>query len=400
MNAPSRPLAENEDFSIVLGGPIYQLYRKAHLAGTGLELLKRRIVAIPLFLWLPVVVLAIIDGRAIGGGRVPLLMDIGLHARCLLAIPLLVIAEYVTHKRLGAVARQFLDRNLIVPRDRSRYDEIVASSMRMRNSLAAEVIQVALAYAVHWVFGARYLQGIDSWMGTATEGSWSYTPAGAWYAFVTLPIFRIFLFRWWYRIFIWYRYLWKVRGLDLNLDALHPDRAAGLGFLAGSPAIFTPLLLAHSVLAAASIQNVIIGTLAAGKPNPEWTDFRFELAGTVAFLSILALTPLFFFGSKLAIAKRRANAEYGALASRYVAGFREKWLAGRSPADELVGSGDIQSLADLSGAYDAVRETRVLPITRQSFIQLIVISALPLLPLALNWVDYKELAKHVLGFLF
>ena len=240
MNAPSRPLAEHEDFSIVLGGPLYQLYRKAHLAGTGLELLKRRLLGIPLLLWLPVVVLAIIDGRAAGGVRLPLLVDIGFHARCLLAIPLLIVAEYVTHTRLGAVARQFLDRDLIAPEDRARYDAIISSSMRLRNSVTAEVVQVALADAVHWVFGSRYLQGVDSWVGTGADGSWTYTPAGAWYAFVTLPIFRVFLFRWWYRIFIWYRYLWKVRGLDLRLDALHPDRAAGVGFLAASPAIFTP----------------------------------------------------------------------------------------------------------------------------------------------------------------
>ena len=37
------------DFSLVLGGPLFQLFRRAHLTGDGLQLLHRRIVVIALF---------------------------------------------------------------------------------------------------------------------------------------------------------------------------------------------------------------------------------------------------------------------------------------------------------------------------------------------------------------
>ena len=68
MNAPSQAAkTEAEDFSIVLGGPLYQIYRKAHLCGTGVELLKRRLIGFPMFTWLPLVVLSVLGGRAIQG---------------------------------------------------------------------------------------------------------------------------------------------------------------------------------------------------------------------------------------------------------------------------------------------------------------------------------------------
>jgi hypothetical protein len=394
MSEPERPVeVTGEDFSIVLGGPIYQAYRKFHLAGTGLELLKRRLVGIPLFVWLPVIILALFEGHAFGSSKA-LLYDIDVHGRCLVAIPLLIVAEWVVHRRLRGTVRQFTTRNLIAPHDMRAYEGIFASAMRLRNSVLAEVVQVVLAYAVHWVWGSKVLLVDGSWRGATDGGEWHYTAAGAWYAFVTLPVFRVLLFRWYWRLFIWYRFLWQVRGLDLQLDALHPDRSAGLGFLANMPAIFTPLLLAHSAMVAVVIQNKIWNT------GAKLEDFYVELGGVVVFLAIISFTPLFFFGPKLALAKRKSGADYGALASRYVGEFREKWLGARGSTERVIGSGDIQSLADLSGAYQAIRETRFVPITRQSFVQLIAIAGLPLIPLALNLMRWEELLSRVLGFLF
>src|SRR5262245_62272810 len=45
-------LAAPEDFSLVLGGPLYQLWRRLHISGAGLELLVRRMLVIPLVAWL------------------------------------------------------------------------------------------------------------------------------------------------------------------------------------------------------------------------------------------------------------------------------------------------------------------------------------------------------------
>jgi hypothetical protein len=56
-------LQEPPDFSLVLGGPLYQMYRRTHLTGTALELLRRRVV----FFW----VLCWVRWRLVLGGGSP-----------------------------------------------------------------------------------------------------------------------------------------------------------------------------------------------------------------------------------------------------------------------------------------------------------------------------------------
>ena len=84
---------ESPDFSLVLGGPIFQLLRRSHLSGDALELLHRRIVAIMLVAWLPLLLLSILGGRLLAGTvRLPFLHDIEAHVRLLVALPVLIAA--------------------------------------------------------------------------------------------------------------------------------------------------------------------------------------------------------------------------------------------------------------------------------------------------------------------
>ena len=57
MNEPAM-LQEAPDFSLVLGGPVFQLFRRAHLSGDAMELLKRRIIVITTIAWLPLLILS------------------------------------------------------------------------------------------------------------------------------------------------------------------------------------------------------------------------------------------------------------------------------------------------------------------------------------------------------
>ena len=86
-------------------------------------------------------------------------------------------------------------------------------------------------------------------------------------------------------------------------------------------------------------------------------DFKPEIVAAVVFLLLLVLGPLCVFAPRLAQVKRQGLLEYGALASRYVDEFDQKWLRGGAPLDEpLVGSGDIQSLNDLAGSFEVVTQ--------------------------------------------
>jgi hypothetical protein len=110
-------LVRPEDFSLVLGGPLYQLWRRLHLAGSALELLARRVIGIPLVAWLPLLALTASEGLAIGTAvPLPFLYDLEVHARLLVAIPLFLLAEVIVHRRIRAVVPQFVDAGLVTPR--------------------------------------------------------------------------------------------------------------------------------------------------------------------------------------------------------------------------------------------------------------------------------------------
>ena len=163
---------KTQDFSLVLGGPLFQLLRRSHLAGDGLELLLQRILVISLFTWLPLFLLSALDGQLLGGSAaVPFLLDVEVHIRFLAALPLLIIAEIIVHRRMRLVVKQFHDRNLIPESALPRFDQTVASAFRLRNSVPAELLLIGLVYIVGiQIFWRHYVA-----FQTAT---WYGAPAG------------------------------------------------------------------------------------------------------------------------------------------------------------------------------------------------------------------------------
>jgi hypothetical protein len=124
------------------------------------------------------------------------------------------------------------------------------------------------------------------------------------------------------------------------------------------------------------------------------TDYKVEIAVMVVFLLCMIVGPLLVFAPQLAQTKRTGLREYGTLAEHYVRQFDTKWLRGGAPADEpFVGSGDIQSLADLGNSYDVVRTMRILPVTKETVLQLVVATLAPIVPLALTMMPLEELLK-------
>jgi len=105
--------------------------------------------------------------------------------------------------------------------------------------------------------------------------------------------------------------------------------------------------------------------------------------------------------TRLADAKRTGLREYGIVASRYVAEFRRKWIEGHAAEGEaLIGTADIQSLADLSNSFDVVREMRLVPFGRATVLRLVILTALPLAPLTLTMIPLEQLIDRALGVFF
>ena len=219
--------------------------------------------------------------------------------------------------------------------------------------------------------------------------------AGWWLGLVSLPLFQFLLIRWYLRLFIWMRFLWHVSRIELLLMPTHPDRSGGVGFVAGVSHAFAPFVLAQGALLAGTIANRIFF---AGATLPQ---FKLEIGGLVVVTAIAVLGPLLLFSRQLAAAKRVGLREYGALAQRYAREFDDKWLRSGAPANEpLIGSADIQSLADLGNSFAVVKEMRLVPFTLQTALQLALTTLAPVAPLALTMVPLDELLTQLLEVVF
>ena len=397
---PPKPtdMEATRDFSLVQGGPLFQMLRRSRLTDDAMELLHRRIVAFALMAWLPLLVLSAVDGHLLGDSvAIPFLRDWEVHVKFLVALPLLVATELTAHRRLRFTVQQFQERNLVPDNARTRFEAAVASAYRLRNSKLAEVILMALVYGVGVLVVWRQYVALDvlTWYGTPSDQGRTLTLAGTWYGYVSLPIFQFLLIRWYFRLLIWMRFLWQVSRIKLQLMPTHPDATGGLGFLSRSAEAFVLLATAHGALLAGQLANRIFYSGAT------LTDFKLECGLLVAFLLIMLLGPLFVFTPQLEKTWRDGGREYGSLAHRYVREFDTKWLRGGAPpGEELIGSGDIQSLADIGASFERVQGMRLWPFGRTAVMMVVVATLVPLTPLLLTMMPLAELAKKLFGILF
>ena len=386
------PLPELPDFSLVVGGPLYQLWRRLFLAGPALELLARRLIGIPSVAWLPLLVLTAYEGVAIGHAvRVPFLYDLEVHARYLVAIPILLMAEIVVHQRIRVVVRQFVDTGIVTSETLPAFRAAIASAMRLRNSLAVELTMVVFVFGFGWTIwqGESGLTG-STWYAIVDGASSHLTGAGQWYVHVSIPIFQFLIFRWYFRLVVWFLFLRRVSRLPLRVMPTHPDRAGGLGFLGLGAHAFVLVILAQSVALSAGLGSRM---LFHGRTL---LSFQYEIVAFVILQLLLVLGPPSVFMPTLLDLKRRGRREYGVLAARYTSEFHEKWIQGAAPSGEpLLGSSDIQSLADLANSYTVVGEMKPVPFGRDTIVQVAGAAIIPLVPLVLSIVPADEIVKKL-----
>ena len=388
-------LADPPDFSVVLGGPLYQLLRKAHLEGDHLELLRRRLLFFTGITWLPLFLLATVGPFAGSAGRLDFFRDIEVHARFLVALPAFLVAELVVHSRMLPVARRFVERGIILPDELPRFYRAVESAFGLRNSIPLELGLFAAVYGFGlWFWHSRFGIDVATWY-AMPGGRWHLTPAGIWYVFVSIPILQFILLRWYLRFFIWYRFLWQVSRMSLDLIPTHPDRAAGLGFLGAISYTFGPVLFAQGAMLAGLIASRVL------EHGEDLSSFKLQAGSFVAFFVCVVFAPLLMFSPQMARARRKGLAEYGLIAQQYVKDFREKWIVEHGTSSkELLGTGDIQSLADLGNSYGVVTEMKIVPFGLRDVMRLAAATAAPMVPLLLIVWPVEEVIMRVMKVVF
>jgi hypothetical protein len=394
MAAPA-PLQEPPDFSLVLGGPLYQMLRRAHLTGPTLGLLRRQVALSVLVCWAPLAILSLAQAHFLGGAKLSFFYDIETHVRFLVSLPTLILAEMLVHERIWPVIKRFVERRVVIPEELPKFYAAINSAMRMRNSAIVEIALLIFVYTVGiWTWRHNNALEVASWYASPQGGQMHFSMAGYWFEFVSVPIFQFILLRWYIRILIWFCFLFRVSRLNLHLLPAHPDRVGGLGFLGKSSIVFAPLLFAQGALLSGQIASRIFFN------GQSLLSFKMTILGFVVFLVVAVLAPMFSFTPQLARARREGFAEYGALASVYVREFDQKWLRSKVNDEQLLGTGDIQSLADLGNSFAVVCEMRPVPFVTDDVIQLLVATVAPFIPLLLTIMPLDQLLERGIKIIF
>jgi hypothetical protein len=80
--------------------------------------------------------------------------------------------------------------------------------------------------------------------------------------------------------------------------------------------------------------------------------------------------------------------------------FRQKWLQTKPGDEQLLGTPDLQSLADLDNTFRIVREMRAIPFAIEDAVRLLLITAAPMIPLLLTIMPLEQLLNQAVKMMF
>jgi hypothetical protein len=380
-----------DTFSLVKGGPLYQSMVRMRLV-IGDSYIRMAIVFVALT-WLPLLILSVWQGSAVGTDvQIPFLRDYAVHARFLISLPILILAEGLLDSKLQKTIRGFTTLNLITPEDTPRFNSAIQAVRVWRDSALAEAL-----IAIVVVIQSYFVLSKHGWF-SATMSSWHTKPSfmgstlttAGWWLEASLSV-QIFLqARWLWRLLIWTKLLARINKLNLQLIPTHPDRAGGLAFLGKGQTQFGLIVFAVSAAVAGAGANLIVFEGQALR------IFERNLVFYILLVTTIFVSPVFVFIGRLHRVRKKGQLDYGALAMEYVRSFDSKWLRGGvSPAESLLGSPDIQSLADMINSFSSARQMTIVPLSRRDLLTFLVAAAIPFLPLLLLVLPAQDLIKGV-----
>jgi len=302
------------EFPLFTAGPLYRLQEKFGLVregNRGLGLIALYSVCIA---WAPMALLAAAEGLAIGPTRFSsFLMDFAVNVRFLIALPVFLLGETTCERQLQTVVQQFQNAGLVLEKARAQFQDVVQDIVQLSSSgrVAAGLLVLAFLHSlIAFMFIIHYPE--MTWRIGGGDGRHVLTLAGGWYFLVSFPMYSFVLLRWVWRLGLWWRLLWRISRLELDLSPAHRDGAAGLGFLSESLLAFGGFAFAVTATTAGEVADYVVYD-GASPLQYEW-----EVGGLLAALLIMIAGPLMLFVRQLYEAKDSAVFQYGALVSRQI----------------------------------------------------------------------------------
>jgi hypothetical protein len=349
---------------------------------------RRRAAFLLAAAWLPAALLSATTGLA------PLrsfLTDFAVESRFLIVIPLLVLAEPPLRARLEFVARHFSEERLILQAERVRFETVLNTSERLRDSMIAKIlIAASVCLCTVRLIPVVPVSTLMPW--AIAEGKWYHlSTAGTWSALVSYPILLYLVLLCIWRQLLWTWFLHVVCKLQLRLVASHPDHCAGLGFLRNSLVGQMPFSFAIGTIAAGGVANRII------YHGQSPFEFKPVLVVLILFVVVFCIGPLCIFLRILLRLKRQGAVAYGALASAVGQQFETKWLGHvgeRTP--DILGVQDFSATTDLYSVVANVQALRPLPISVQDISSIVIAALVPAIPVALAVFPFDVILKEIM----
>jgi len=370
----------------------FRVQRALHLIPpTGLGI-ARRMAFYAVVAWLPIAVWAwFVDRFLPGRSAEPFLHQFSIHARCLVAIPLFVLAEYTSAHLAHHIAERLLFEGFVAEADRPRLRTLLERCSRLRASALPWLVigGVVLAYAL----ASPTIEKNQEVLFTApADGSPGHlTFGGLWYLYVVRPIFLGLLLAWVWRLVLWTVALAYVARLDLRLVPTHPDRMFGLVVLSRTPMAFWPLTLGVSTVVASVWAHDM---LYAGTRIESYYGAAAVWAGGLA---IVLLAPLVAFVPKFLRVRYAALFHYGSLLTQHGRLVHRKWIDGEDVGTPpVLDAPEIGPVADAAAMYDAVRAQLPIPVNLVTLLMVLLPIAVPLLAVAALQLPIGELLMKLL----
>ena len=343
--------------------------------------MRRSIALLAAFAWLPIIGFALEDWiryhRALW-----LIRDFSVHARPLLGIPLLLLADLALEERSRDCVERF--RRTVGAGCEEGLLAACRVANRLRRASRVEVLLLLMA-----VVGGLSLLGNARPLGGVFHGGREAAPmSGAlvWHCLVSVPLFQFLLLRLLWRWGIWAHLLWRISRLDMRLLALHPDRCGGIEFFRFSALPFVLVALAaNTVICAGFMTRVAFFGAHA-------LEFKVPLIGLVVLEVLVAYAPLAVFAPPLFRMWREGTRKFGYLASASMREFEERWVNG-TVKSSFLDAGDASTIVDYGTTFNILNEIRFALVEPRHVVRFAVVCALPVVPLALTQISLQDVAK-------
>lgn len=393
--APARNggLRESEDVfagRLFEGGPPTILLTQLGLVRPGFPSTALRMLFVVLLGWLPLLVLTAIRSGLSGDASIAsFIADFGVHARSLVAAPLLIAAEAYSLPRLSAIARHFPETGLIGAEDAPGFSRAALSTVHLRDSTRFEVALFAVAVTVIVTLALQLpLHVFPYWQVAGAHAG--MTPAALWHEFVSVPLLAILVLGWFWRIFLWARFLVLVSRLDLKLVPAHPDRAAGLGFLGLALEATAPVAFSFAAVVAGTVANRVV------HDGVSLLSFRYVVLVFIAFVAVLFVSPLLVFTPKLTRAWHQGVLKYGALSRSLGAQMERRWLD-HAATPAALDVGDFSATTDLYSVASNVYRLLPVPLALRDLVVLVVATLLPFIPIVFFFMSLQDIIGKLTG---